>query len=174
MCNYSLYEDGRILPLGDGKIRLSRIKNRDDAHIRVYGKQTADGEKILCMASGIENDAVSYRMAVTKWLREYARAALGSKVQYFADKMNVSVGKIAIKEQKTRWASCSSKGNLNFNWKLVLMPEKIQNYVVVHELAHRKQMNHSGAFWAEVETVLPEYQEYRKWLREHEKEFIKY
>lgn len=126
------------------------------------------------MASGIENDKASYRMAVTKWLREYARMELGKKVQYYADKMNVTVGRIAIKEQKTRWASCSSKGNLNFNWKLALMPEKIQNYVVVHELAHRKQMNHSREFWAEVKAVLPEYQEYRKWLREHEREFIEY
>lgn len=70
-------------------------------------------------------------------------------------------------EQKTRWGSCSSKGNLNFNWKLVRMPEEVLDYVVVHELAHRKEMNHSKAFWAIVESVLSDYRERRKWLKEN-------
>ena len=68
--------------------------------------------------------------------------------------------------QKTRWGSCSCKGNLNFNWKLMLMPPEILDYVVVHELAHRKEMNHSRDFWKIVEQVLPDYQERRKRLRE--------
>ena len=59
-------------------------------------------------------------------------------------------------------------GNLNFHWKLVLMPPAILDYVVVHELAHRKEMNHSSRFWAEVEKILPDYRERRKWLKEHE------
>lgn len=61
--------------------------------------------------------------------------------------------------------SCSAKGNLNFNWKLVLMPPEILDYVVVHELAHRLQMNHSAAFWAEVGKILPDYRERRQWLK---------
>ena len=74
-------------------------------------------------------------------------------------------GTITIREQKTRWGSCSAKGNLNFNWKLVLMPPEILDYVVVHELAHRLQMNHSAAFWAEVGKILPDYRERRQWLK---------
>ena len=80
--------------------------------------------------------------------------------------MGVTCGRISIREQKTRWGSCSGQGNLNFNWKLILMPPEILDYVVVHELAHRKQMNHSPAFWAEVERILPDWRERRRWLRE--------
>ena len=90
------------------------------------------------------------------------------RVEYFAEMMNVTYGRITIREQKTRWGSCSSKGNLNFNWKLVLMPEEVLDYVVVHELAHRKEMNHSERFWNHVEKVLPDYQARRKLLRELE------
>lgn len=174
MHNDSFYADGMLLPLGDGSLRLCRIKTRDDKRIRIYRKQTQSKESILCMVSGIENDREAYRTAVTGWLRNYARITLGEKVRHFGIQMQISVNRIAIKEQKTRWGSCSSLGNLNFNWKLVLMPERIQDYVVVHELAHRKQMNHSDAFWQEVAKVLPDYEERRKWLREHESEFVKY
>ena len=88
------------------------------------------------------------------------------RVEYYAELMGVSYGRITIREQKTRWGSCSCKGNLNFNWKLMLMPPEILDYVVVHELAHRKEMNHSRDFWKIVEQVLPDYQERRKRLRE--------
>ena len=88
------------------------------------------------------------------------------RVEYYAELMGVSYGRITIREKKTRWGSCSCKGNLNFNWKLMLMPPEILDYVVVHELAHRKEMNHSRDFWKIVEQVLPDYQERRKRLRE--------
>lgn len=88
-------------------------------------------------------------------------------MEYFAPLVGVTYNRIFIKEQKTRWGSCSSKGNLNFNWRLILAPEEVLNYVVVHELAHRKEMNHSKAFYAIVESVLPDYRQSRKWLREN-------
>ena len=97
-----------------------------------------------------------------------ALCVIPERVEYFAEMMNVTYGRITIREQKTRWGSCSSKGNLNFNWKLVLMPEEVLDYVVVHELAHRKEMNHSETFWNHVEKVLPDYQARRKLLRELE------
>ncbi len=169
-----IYKNGAVLPLGDGSICLKQIKSRDGKHIRVYRKQTKNGESQLCMVSGITGSQEAYRMAAVGWLREYARAALSEKVRYYGGIMQVSVNRIAIREQKTRWGSCSSKGNLNFNWKLVLMPHRIQDYVVVHELAHRKQMNHSVFFWKEVEAVLPDYRERKQWLREHEGEYMRY
>lgn len=98
--------------------------------------------------------------------RELARQRITRRVEYFAPQVGVTYNRIFIKEQKTRWGSCSSLGNLNFNWKLILLNEELLDYVVVHELAHRKQMNHSPTFWAEVERVLPDYRERRRRLKE--------
>ena len=97
--------------------------------------------------------------------RKRAAEIIEARCRYYAPVMGVSYGTVTIREQKTRWGSCSAKGNLNFNWKLVLMPQEILDYVVVHELAHRIQMNHSAAFWAEVGKILPDYKERRQWLK---------
>ena len=98
-------------------------------------------------------------------LADRALAEIPERVACFAQQMGVIYGRVTIRNQKTRWGSCSSKGNLNFNCLLMLVPEKVRDYVLVHELAHRKQMNHSPAFWKIVEDVLPDYRERRKWLR---------
>ncbi len=97
--------------------------------------------------------------------RKQAAEVIKARCRYYAPVMGVSYGTVTIREQKTRWGSCSAKGNLNFNWKLVLMPPEILDYVVVHELAHRIQLNHSAAFWAEVGKILPDYKERRQWLK---------
>ena len=94
------------------------------------------------------------------------------RVEYFAKVIGVTYGKITVRNQKTRWGSCSSKGNLNFNCLLMLAPPEVLDYVVVHELCHRKQMNHSKAFWLEVEKVLLNYKEVRKWLKEEGSQMI--
>ena len=92
---------------------------------------------------------------------------LREKAAYYARLMGVRYQHIYIKEQKTVWGSCSSRGNLNFNWKLIFTGPDQLEYVVVHELAHLKQMNHSPAFWKEVEKVLPDYRERRKRLKSY-------
>lgn len=99
-----------------------------------------------------------------KELTKEAKKRLTKKVEYFSDIIGVDYGKITIRKQRTRWGSCSSKGNLNFNCLLVKTPEYVQDYVVVHELCHRIHMNHSKAFWGEVEGVLPEYRVAKDWL----------
>ncbi len=88
------------------------------------------------------------------------------RVEYFAPLVGVDYGRITIRAQHTRWGSCSSKGNLNFNFLLVLCPPEVLDYVVVHELCHRLEMNHSARFWKGVERVLPDYCSRRGWLRE--------
>ena len=98
---------------------------------------------------------------------EIARDIFTRKTEYYARIMGISYNRISIREQKTRWGSCSSKGNLNFNWRLILAPETVLDYVVVHELAHRRQMNHSKAFYDIVAAVLPDYKEARRWLRDN-------
>ena len=99
--------------------------------------------------------------------REQARRVLTEKTAYFAKLMGVTYGRISIRGQKTRWGSCSAKGNLNYTWTLMLCPEEVQDYVVVHELAHRREMNHSKAFYRIVEEILPDYRERMRWLKDH-------
>lgn len=101
-------------------------------------------------------------------IRELANKAVDyipKRVAYFAELVGVDYGRITIRNQKTRWGSCSAKGNLNFNCLLMLAPPRVIDYVVVHELCHRKEMNHSKFFWAEVEKILPDYKDSRKWLK---------
>ena len=100
-------------------------------------------------------------------LADAAAAALPERVAYFARQMGVSYGRITIRSQKTRWGSCSPKGNLNFNCLLMLAPPEVRDYVVIHELCHRKEMNHSAVFWTEVEKICPDYRVYRKWLKDN-------
>ena len=94
-----------------------------------------------------------------------AKKEIPARVDFYAKHMGVEYGRIAFRAQKTRFGSCSSKGNLNFNLAIMLMPSEIIDYVIVHELSHLKQMNHSKAFWYEVERVLPDYKPRRDWLK---------
>ena len=98
-------------------------------------------------------------------LADEALRVIPGRVAHFAPLVGVTYGRITVRNQRTRWGSCSSKGNLNFNCLLMLAPPGILDYVVVHELCHRKVMNHSPKFWAEVAKVMPDYKERQKWLR---------
>ncbi len=100
-------------------------------------------------------------------LRKNAKIVITKRVEYFAKIMNVQYNRISIKFQKTRFGSCSTKKNLNFNALVALMPSEILDYVIVHELAHLIEMNHSKRFWKEVENILPSYKTQRKWLKEN-------
>ncbi len=98
-------------------------------------------------------------------LADWALQYIPERVETFSKLIGVSYGRITIRNQKTRWGSCSSKGNLNFNCLLMLAPLEVIDYVVVHELCHRKEMNHSKAFWEEVAKILPDYRIYVQWLK---------
>lgn len=92
---------------------------------------------------------------------------IGKRVRHYCEAMGVTVGYVTVKNQKTRWGSCSAKGNVNFNYQLAFLPDELLDYVVIHELAHRRHMNHSRAFWAEVEKYCPDYLERREQLKEY-------
>lgn len=104
--------------------------------------------------------------AECRQLKQKAQAYIPERVEYFANIMGVDYGRITIRKQKTRWGSCSGKGNLNFNCLLMLAPPEVIDYVVIHELCHRKEMNHSRAFWREVEKVMPDYKKSVLWLKD--------
>lgn len=100
-------------------------------------------------------------------LADRALTVIPQRVKQFAPLAGVTYGRITIRSQHTRWGSCSAKGNLNFNCLLMLTPPEVLDYVVVHELCHRKEMNHSPGFWAEVEALCPDYRTHRKWLKDN-------
>ena len=100
-------------------------------------------------------------------LTEEARRVFSERVAYFAPLVGVTYEKITIRHQSTRWGSCTARGNLNFNCLLLLAPPEVLDSIVVHELCHRKEMNHSPRFYAEVHRVLPNYDATHAWLKEH-------
>ncbi|MDD4409669.1 MAG: SprT family zinc-dependent metalloprotease [Candidatus Pacebacteria bacterium] len=99
--------------------------------------------------------------------KEEARKLIKEKVSYYNQFYGFKIGSIAIRNQKTRWGSCSSKNNLNFNYKVVFLPEALADYVVVHEICHLKEMNHSERFWKLVSKVLPDYALRRRELKKY-------
>lgn len=107
------------------------------------------------------------KLSLEKRYRELARNYIEQRVQYYTHLLNVSCQRITIREQKTRWGSCSSNGTLSFHWKLILAPPKVLDYVVVHETCHLLHMNHSPDFWAEVESLMPDYKVHRMWLKKN-------
>ena len=105
------------------------------------------------------------RKAEIPALKKRALALAHERCAHFAPSYAVSYGKIAVRAHKSRWGSCSSNGNLNFNYKIALLPPRLADYIIVHELCHLREMNHSKNFWAYVECAFPDYKELRKELR---------
>ena len=100
-------------------------------------------------------------------LTEKAKQILPARVAYYAKKIGVTYGRITIRRQQTKWGSCSSKGNLNFNCLIMLAPIEVIDSIIVHELCHRKEMNHSDRFYAEVYKAYPTYDKWHEWLTEN-------
>ena len=154
----------QIKPDGQVVIRCPKRMRIEEA--RRFAESKADWiEKHLTKRP--PQNVAKYTPKEIEQLREQARKLVTERVRYYAPIIGVSYGQIAIRTQHTRWGSCSSKGNLNFNCLLALVPPEVLDYVVVHELCHRKELNHSARFWSLVERVLPDYKSHRKWLKEN-------
>lgn len=128
--------------------------------IEKHLKSVSEKQKLL------ENNE-PYSEEEIKEFTKRAKEIIPPKVEFYAGKIGVTYNKITIRCQRTRWGSCSSKGNLNFNCLLVLFPDEIIDSVVVHELCHRKQMNHSAKFYAEIDKVFPDYKRCQAWLKQN-------
>ena len=171
MIPYTLVRSSRktisivIKPNGEVEVRCPRRCSRRDVEAFVVSKEEWIRKHLEAIVQRPTAPVLSE--AERKALAEQAAKALQEKVSRFARQMGVSYGRITIRSQRTRWGSCSAKGNLNFNCLLMLMPQEVQDYVVIHELCHRREMNHSAAFWAEVEKYCPDYRNCRKWLKDN-------
>lgn len=107
------------------------------------------------------------------YLYDLAKRIIPERVAHYAPLVGVTYGRITIRKQKSRWGSCSNKGNLNFNCLLMLAPMEVVDSIVVHELCHRKEMNHSRRFYDHIYRVYPDYDTWHKWLKTHERELMK-
>lgn len=148
---------------------LYRGKEYDLEIIKVSAKKRNSVEletDRLVVFSPVTKPAVIQEL-VKKWYIRQAHMIFPVRVMHFLQFTGGEVKSIRIKDQKTRWGSCSSLNNLNFNWRLIMAPGEVLDYVVVHELCHLTHMNHSRDFWNMVEEIMPEYRLYRKWLKDN-------
>lgn len=129
-------------------------------------------EKHLAAKQDLPEKLPPFTQEEIRQMADLALKVFPAKVAHFARLLGVTYGRITIRAQKSKWGSCSSQGNLNFNCVLMRAPEAVVDYIVVHELCHRKHMDHSAAFWAEVERLVPDYQAHKKWLKDHGEELI--
>ena len=121
----------------------------------------------LSQQNGNSHLSESQKEALEKRYRSLARECITRRTSYYAAQLGVTYSSIRIAEQKTRWGSCSSRGTLSFHWRLILAPPAVMDYVVVHEVCHLIHMDHSPDFWAEVESLMPDYKVYKTWLKKN-------
>lgn len=122
------------------------------------------------MSPHLTNAEIKRLAALEQRYRDSARAVLESRVAYFHQITGGAYTSVTVRDQKTRWGSCSSRGTLSFNYRLIFAPPGILDYVVVHELCHLTHMNHSKDFWDMVGRVMPDYRVRKQWLRDHGQE----
>lgn len=150
---------GNVIVRAPSFVTVSQIQSflrQKDAWILTHYQTQLQSTPV---SSSYENPSLvrRYRKAATEYIPK--------RVDYYLTLTGGHYERITIREQKTRWGSCSSNGTLSFNWRLMLAPPRVLDYVIVHELCHLTHMNHSKAFWDAVEKVMPDYREYRLWLK---------
>ena len=147
-----------------GKEYTLEIVEKDSGQVEVLMQEDTMAVYISQRMSE-ESRKQAIKEALVKWYRQRFAEVVKDRIKKYSLQLKVAPCKVVIKDQKTRWGSCSKKGNINLNWRLIMAPIDIIDYVVVHELCHLKVMNHSKDFWNLVESILPNYHESRKWLK---------
>lgn len=124
--------------------------------------EEADGLRLL---RGRDREAP--QAVLREWLVDRAREAFAERAAYWAPRLEVRYERLTIRDQRTVWGSCTRAGHLSFNWRIVMAPPEVLDYLVIHELSHLREMNHSKRFWAVVASQCPEWRAHRRWLRDH-------
>lgn len=158
------FSDGGVVPLrgvdhtiiGTGRVR-GRVEVAEQ-----------DGAPVLLVPGDVAHQA----RRLTDWLKDEAQADLVARSAWHAERLGVTVKSVKMRSQSSRWGSCSSSGNINYNWRLVLAPPFVLDYVAAHEVAHLVEMNHSAAFWATVTRTLPDMARGRAWLKTHGRQLM--
>lgn len=142
------------------KLKLFRSSTLKNPTVR------RDGENlVIALPNNCEVEKLKH--ALKQWYVAQFKLVTVERVKYYSEIIGVAPQRITIREQKTRWGSCSARGNINLNWKLIMASMEVLDYVVIHELCHMKQMNHSKEFWKLVEGVFPQHKSCRDWLKEN-------
>lgn len=164
-----LDEDRKNHPVTDGSciaVEGELLKLR--LHAGCARMELQEGEMHLWVKR--PEDEAAVRAAIKEMLAERALARIRERIEYYHPAIGGEYGRVTVRDQRSRWGSCSSKHNLNFNWKLIMAPPQCLDYVVIHELCHLHQFNHSPRFWKLVEGQMPEYEVWKKWLKAHGEE----
>lgn len=186
------YRNGLHLPfLGEMNLYLRIVRVPELEDTRIFSEDLPDGGRLLTIKTD-SDDQDFIRYCVMRYYKKCTAQMIRERAAAFAKRMRLSYSGIQVagpvrgsadrfmkmayqnlevKNQKTLWGQCSRRKGLKFDWKLVMLPLEVVDYVIVHELGHLKKMNHSSAFWREVEKVIPEYKECRSWLDKHGLEY---
>ncbi len=144
-----------------GKNYVLQYTGSEKSTLRLWGEK-------LQIANSAQEKA---KIVIEKWYKKEARQIFTERVNFYAEKYGFEYKKLKLSSAKRRWGSCSSIGNINLTWRLVMAPPEIIDYVVVHELCHLREQNHSKAFWVQVGAIMPDYKVRRKWLKENGRRF---
>lgn len=164
------FASGALIPLRGEPHKLKFAGRRPGAPVVECRKSSMDGTAELLVSGGEEHAPRRLR----DWLMGEARRDLGERVDHHAANLGLTARKITMRDQKSRWGSCSSDGQLSFSWRLVLAPSLVLDYVAAHEVAHLAEMNHGARFWKLVQKTMPRQEEAKVWLRIHGMDLYRY
>ncbi len=159
--------------------KLSKFADGDEISVfgkiyKIYHENKHKGTRFEGDLLKVGGDKVFLHRRIKDFLKKEAVDKLAEISIKTAEKIGVKIASVTVKDTKSRWGSCSTKGNINYNWRIVLAPKKVIDYLVCHEVSHLKHPNHSTAFWNMVESLCPSYKDSRNWLKTHGKELYKY
>ncbi len=161
------FAHGTVIPLRGVD---SRIEHRCDVRGTVWRESGDDGASLLCVAG----DAPHVARRVRDYLRREAKRDLEAASRRAAQTLGVRIGRVSIRDQISRWGSCSTTGVLSYSWRLILAPPLVLEYLAAHEVAHLVEMNHSRRFWRLVERLCPDVKQAKTWLNAHGADLHRY